>query len=327
MNRPFVLLLFLLISISCVFSQSNTDYNSRGEQALLRGDYNEARTWFSEGLPSCNLNSIGQLTRIWEEQENMRRSLAMTMRRCFDCIKPLAEQKNPDAMHLLSEYYKYGIGVETDSIQSEVWYKEYLASQSPQIETEDDSIQTPDSTTLFSPKIPKKSILSDKFYSFASYTYSPTMPFGITIGGFSKYGLYFSYKTSESRNYDFECNNMEVIHTDLITDVKPLYQFDREDWTAEMITGGILFPLQKEKFYLSLGGGYAKRNYFRSIVSEDIIIEGRNSAWCYNTEASYQSAVVEVGGLFKWKKLILTGGVNSTGFKDLDGYIGLGISF
>ena len=326
MSRLFIFLFFLLTSSVCVYSQVNTDYNIRGDQALEKEDYQGARTWFSEGLPDCNLYSIQKLTRIWGEQPSMQQSLYRTMRRCFNCIKSLAEGGNQEAMRMLSEYYREGVGIEENIELANYWHAEFGASYGfTSVENDVQDLET-EKTVLISKK-KKKSILSDKFYSFVAYTHSPTMPFSATIGGFSKFGFYVSYKTSEPRNHDFECNNTEVINTDLITDLRPLYRFEQEKWTGKMITGGILLPLKREKFYFSLGGGYAERNYFRQIVSDETIIDSRNSAWCHNTEASYQSIVIEAGGLFKWRKLILTGGVNSTGFKDLDVYIGLGITF
>jgi hypothetical protein len=317
------------MSVPCILAQSHTEYNVLGDQALAAKDYYGARTRYSEGLESCDLYSINQLTVIWKEREDMQKSMNIrTMSLCYRCIKSLVEEeRRPAAMLLLSEYYKLGIGVKVNQDTADYWLSEYVASLGlPSIENKTDSLDlTPESKVIEEKK--KKNLFSDKFYSFFTYTYSPTMPFGVSIGGFYKYGLYVSYRMSEKRNYDFECNNNQVINTNLITDIKPLYRFDQEDWTAKMITGGILLPVKKEKIYLSVGGGYAERNYFRSIISEEIIINNSNSAWCHNTEVSYKSFVTEIGGLWKWRRLVVAGGVNSTGFKDLDIYFSLGISF
>jgi hypothetical protein len=94
-----------------------------------------------------------------------------------------------------------------------------------------------------------------------------------------------------------------------------------------MLTGGLYYPLINKKLYLSLGGGYGKRNYYREMITDQSFPSGSQSEWCHNTEASYKGVVVEVGGLYKWNRLILTGGVNSTAFKDLDMYLSVGISF
>ena len=328
MKRSIVLLSFLILVISYGFSQSHMEYNVRGDQALQKKDYNGARTWYSAGLQNCDIYSIEKLSNIWVQQESLRRSLNRTMRLCFDCLKSNAEEEDPKAMHMLSDYYKMGIGTEINTEQSDFWLNEYVATLGI-ISTEgvDTTLHTKTEPIVDYPQKSKKSFLSNRFYAFTAYTYSPTMPYGVTVGGFSNYGFYLSYKTNGSANYDFECNNKEVINTNLITEITPLYRFEEEKWQGKMITGGLLFPLIREKLLLSIGSGYAERDYFRRIVSDQTIINDRKSAWCLNTEASYQSVVFEVGGLYKWKRLILSGGINSTGFKDLDAFVGLGVCF
>jgi hypothetical protein len=154
------------------------------------------------------------------------------------------------------------------------------------------------------------------------------MPFGFTAGiYFDKIGGYVSGRTNfQSVNATYECNNTKVPVIDI---ENPLYEFNREKWCSQMITGGLLFPVMKNRLLFSIGGGYGKRDYYREIISatSQNFSTGNNSEWCYNTEASYKGLTLEAGGMFVWKKLTALGGVNSTRFKDLDVYIGLGLSF
>ncbi|GHV71636.1 hypothetical protein FACS189420_7400 [Bacteroidia bacterium] len=318
MKRIFFFLSFIF-SVLCISAQ---EYNIQGENALQRKDYQDARMWFSQGLDSCNLYSIRKLTDIWNGQPGMQASMRYpTMQKCFNCLKIKANSGETEAMYLLSDYYKQGIGVEKDSVNSEYWSREYGISIG--LVTRSDTVVNIISENTN--KIPKKSILSNRFYTFLAYTYSPTMPTGLTIGVFDKWGAYLSYRTSyETVNNQYTGNNSEVFGIGI---ENPPYQFNREKWTGQMITGGIFLPLINQKLYLSLGGGYGKRNYYREIITGQSFPSGSQSEWCHNTEASYKGAVVEAGGMYKWKRLIFTGGVNSTAFKDLDMYLGVGISF
>lgn len=310
--KQLIIFFLLLIGFQSLYAQ---EYNIKGDQAFQENNFEDARIWFSEGLPGCDQYSIKRLTDIWKEKAEMRRRMRLTMQKCFKCLEPLAQQKEQDAMFLISDYYKHGIGTEKDSVKADFWLKEYgLSLGFSPIEN--------DSTLIPKIKRPKKGLLSSRFYSFITYAYSPTMPVGFTIGGFSKWGIYAGYKTSlSSVNYDYECNNTKVYQPEI--NEEDMYSFGSEKWKSWMVNAGILGPIIKEKLYFSVGGGYAKRHYYRQITFS----KNNNTAWCYNTQASYEDFVVEVGGMLNLKKWIITGGVNSTGFRDLDMYIGFGHTF
>jgi hypothetical protein len=230
-------------------------------------------------------------------------------------------------MLLFSEFYKNGIGTPVDSTSANFWNEEWKKSLRISIGDSPDNINFPIDPIVN--KMPRKSLLSNRFHSFLTYTYSPTMPFGFTAGIYlDKIGGYVSGRTSSKSLYAvYECNNEKV---PAIGIEDPRYEFARERWYSRMITGGVMYPIVKNKFFLSVGGGYGERDYYREIVTESVRLlfsTGNRREWCYNTEASYKGPALEVGGMFIWKKMIVSGGFNSTKFKDFDIYLGLGLTF
>ena len=306
-------------------------YNYQGDQAYQEKDYQRARSFYTEGLDSCDQYSIRKLTDMWVEQPSMRRSMQLPILKSFNCLKTLAEAGNPDAMFLLIDFYTDGIGIEKDSVSALYWHLEYGKTKGFPVNTASDMTDNPSKT-----KTPRKSLLSNRFCSFLTYTYSPTMPFGFTTGiYFDKIGGYVSLRTDSKPPYAaYECENKRVPAIEV---ENPSYKFNRERWHSRMITGGLLYPVIKNRLFVSAGGGYGKRDYYREIIADKpdkpfpTLPTGNKSEWCYNTEASYEGLTLEAGGMFIWKKLTVVGGVNSTisstKFKDLDIYFGLGLTF
>ncbi|MDR1357644.1 MAG: hypothetical protein LBJ58_08250 [Tannerellaceae bacterium] len=50
---------------------------------MKRLDYSDARLFYSEGMPYCDVYSISQLTTIWTKNERMRTSMYNLMNRCL----------------------------------------------------------------------------------------------------------------------------------------------------------------------------------------------------------------------------------------------------
>ena len=322
-------ILFSVIFINSflgVFAQSSTYYNYQGDQALSIKDYQTARSWYSEGLDSCDRYSIQKLVGIWIDQPAMRGSMQLPMRKCFECMKTIVKTQNPDMMRLYSEFYKYGIGTQQDSTLYYYWYNEWWNTYRTTLDIAPEKLNPPDDSSVI--KIPRKSLFSNSFYSFLTYTYSPTMPLGLTAGiYFDKIGGYVSGRTDyQSVHAAYKCDNIKVSGIDI---ENPPYEFNREKWYSQMLTGGIMYPVIKNRLFVFAGGGFGKRDYYREIVSKSnkTFSTGNKSEWCYNTDASYKGLMLEAGGMFFWKKLAVVGGVNSTRFKDLDIYLGLGLTF
>jgi len=324
-------ILFAVIFISIlanVYAQSSTYYNYQGDQALQRKDYQMARSLYSEGLDSCDRYSIEKLVEIWVSQPEMRESMQLPMRKSFNCMQALAETRDPDMMRLFSNFYKYGIGTPKDSTLYNYWYNEWWNLYKTTLDIAPEKLNPSEDSSAIAVKTHRKSLLSNRFYSFLAYTYLPTMPFGLTAGiYFDKLGGYVSYRSDfKSVNAAYDCNNTNV---PAIGIENPLYEFTRKKWHSQLIMAGLLFPVIKNRLLVSLGGGYGERDYYREIESttDQPFSTGNKSEWCYNTEASYKGLSLEAGGMFVWKKTVLLCGVNSTQLKDVDIYVGLGIAF
>ncbi|MCL1933875.1 MAG: hypothetical protein FWF53_08730 [Candidatus Azobacteroides sp.] len=320
---------FLVFFMGVIFNigaQSSTYYNYQGDQAFQKRDYQAARSWYSEGLDSCDRYSIQKLVEIWVSRPAMRESMRLPMQKCYNCMKTIVEAKEPEMMRLYSDFYKFGIGTSKDSVLYNYWYMEWWNSFKTTLDITPGDLNLPvDSSAI---KTPRKSLLSNRFCSFLTYTYSTTMPFGLTAGiYFDRIGGYVSLRTDfKSMNAAYECDNTKVPAIDI---ENPPYEFNRERWCSQMITGGLLYPVIRNRLFASVGGGYGKRDYYREIRSttNQNFSTGNRSEWCFNTEASYKGLALEAGGMFVWKKLTVTAGVNSIKFKDLDVYIGLGVTF
>ena len=297
-------------------AQSYANYNRDGDEALSKDDYRLARMHYNTGIEQCDLYSIQKIVEIWRKEPSMQAMMLRNMLNCFNCLKTHAEAGTPEAIFLLRDFYNEGIGIEKDSVLAIFWHIEYGKTQGYVVDPPD----------IIKTKVPRKSLLSNKFCSFLAYTYSPTMPLGFTAGVyFDNIGSYVSFrKNFKSFSAPYECNNEKV---PVIEIESPLYKFNGEHWHSRMITGGLLFPVVKNQFFISTGGGYGKRNYYREIISDNPFPTGNKSEWCINTEASYEGLTLETGGMFIWKKLTMVGGFNSTKFKDFDVYFGLGLTF
>lgn len=328
--KQFCFLLFIMcLSLSNIYAQSYSDYNRRGDQAMEEKDYRIARTYYSQGLSNCDYYSIKKLTEIWETQPEQQRGMRNTIVRCRECLIKLSkEDKDANAMSLLIDYFNKGIGIEKDSIKAEQWRKEAASIIAPLVtenENSDDTLKLISVTNTN--RIPKLSFF-DKYNLFLAYTFSPTMPVGVTAGCFGKFGIMFSFKSSYEKRFksQYDCNNEVILN---INTNDYAYSFTQEEkWHSTMFTAQVLFPVITKKLYISAGGGYGKRdlynkaNLFTLQTGED-----SGNTWCYNTQKSYKGMAPEAGILYKYKHLIIMGGVNSVSFKDLDGYIGVGYSF
>lgn len=66
MKRLWILILLVIVLPECLLAQQRTEYNRKGDEAMKRQDYSDARMWYEEGISNCDSYSIDQLTAIWK---------------------------------------------------------------------------------------------------------------------------------------------------------------------------------------------------------------------------------------------------------------------
>ena len=54
MKRLWILTLFVALPM-CLLAQQKTEYNRKGDEAMKRLDYSDARMWYEEGVVQCDL--------------------------------------------------------------------------------------------------------------------------------------------------------------------------------------------------------------------------------------------------------------------------------
>ena len=53
MKRLWILTLFVALPM-CLLAQQKTEYNRKGDEAMKRLDYSDARMWYEEGVVQCD---------------------------------------------------------------------------------------------------------------------------------------------------------------------------------------------------------------------------------------------------------------------------------
>lgn len=84
-----------------LLAQQRTEYNRKGDEAMKRLDYSDAKMWYEEGVSQCDAYSIDQLTTIWLSNERMRPSMRSLMNKCLNCLTVKATEDDPDAISKL----------------------------------------------------------------------------------------------------------------------------------------------------------------------------------------------------------------------------------
>ena len=109
MKRLWILTLFVALPM-CLLAQQKTEYNRKGDEAMKRLDYSDARMWYEEGVVQCDPYSIEQLTSIWLANQRMRPSMHSLMNKCRACLELMANNEDTTAISQLIIYYTEGIG-------------------------------------------------------------------------------------------------------------------------------------------------------------------------------------------------------------------------
>ena len=302
-----------------LLAQQRTEYNRKGDEAMKRLDYSDAKMWYEEGVSQCDAYSIDQLTTIWLSNERMRPSMRSLMNKCLNCLTVKATEDDPDAISKLIIYYSEGIGTPKSEELATYWkeYKEIL------LKPAEPEAQPIDSAAVS----PKK-----RMEFFAGYSYSIESPYGITVGGMGqRFGWYVRFKTNMSfMNYTDECNNQGQIIKFSNSEGESYELNTGKSSKTNSIAGtaGLIvkcFPW----LYASVGLGYGERALLHSFTTHSYEnYDSTREVWCRNIDSSYKGVAAEVDLMMKiTNSVFISVGCNTVNFKYLDLNAGLGVFF
>lgn len=199
MKRLWILTLFVALPM-CLLAQQKTEYNRKGDEAMKRLDYSDARMWYEEGVVQCDPYSIEQLTSIWLANQRMRPSMHSLMNKCRACLELMANNEDTTAISQLIIYYTEGIGTSKNETLAQSWQDRLETLRKPV-----EPVFYPSANPI-KPDTPKEPM---KF--FIGYAYSIEAPYGLTVGGVkSRLGWFLRFKTNLGfKEYDGECRGTD----------------------------------------------------------------------------------------------------------------------
>ncbi|MBQ4162063.1 MAG: hypothetical protein IJD84_04110 [Parabacteroides sp.] len=156
------------------------------------------------------------------------------------------------------------------------------------------------------------------------YNVSGSSYFGLMYGRVARWGYYVRGKTNFSfENAPYTCDNSGVFSYEGEND---FYVVDKASKRSRFgITGGALFrPISC--LYLYAGAGYGYRRLLWHAETFDFQSEQKiGDIWAVNADNSAEGVEAELGGIFRYKKLAFSLGVNTVAFSffEVNGAIGL----
>ena len=328
MKKLIMMLSMSLISFILAAQGQNADYNVKGDDAMDILDLSEAKVWYQLGVEDqrCDKYSISKLTHIWKIDKSMRASMHSVMERCLKCLTDFSIQnKDSASIELLVDYYSEGIGTNINETRAEVW-------KSRLEEIRNKSLITNGQTEV---KAKREKV---KMEFFAGYAATLEAPFGLTFGGVGRVvGWYLRFRTNMSfQEYD---EPRFALNADGVPSIIGGLNNEITDFTGEKIyntyagTGGLVFKVAPS-FYISVGGGYGKREFlakYNKINIVDANYDPSGPFWAksgYSNKASFDGAVVDLDGTFKIGKTFYGSlGCTMFDFKYLSANAGIGVFF
>jgi hypothetical protein len=316
-------------------AQRQTEYNRKGDEAMKRLDYQDAKLWYEEGVSYCDQYSINQLTSIWMADDSMRMSMRTVMNKCFDCLNESATAKDTLAIKKLIVYYTEGIGTVKKEASANFW-----------------KVQLEQIRNQYTTGIrPAKKTKNPMTFFIGYHSLLPIAPFGIQAGGTGKTaGWYVRFRSNLSfEPFSAECRNGNPISEGLddkkfegeipvFNDEYKKYKFlpGKNKETAEskvntfMASAGMLIKTFRN-VYISAGVGYV--NYevlykYGEIDSNTFTVIPGTEKWAKNKDVSFQDVVVDLDVTFVIaKRLYGTVGGSALQFKYVYPSMGIGILF
>jgi hypothetical protein len=259
---------------------------------MKRLDYSDARLFYGEGMPGCDMYSIRQLTTIWVANEPMRSSMYNLMNQCMSCLRVKATENDTTAIAQLIFYYSEGIGTPKSEELATYWVERL---------NEINTVPPEAPPVVVSPVKPP-------IKYFAGYTYSIHSPVGITFGGIgSRLGWYGRIKTNLSfqsyGNNEFTGKAPSNIPKEILLKEVEI------KFNSFALTGGLIVPYKP--FYVSLGVGYGQRDQIRKFAEiDDLGVEKGAYSWYKKNDASSKGVVVDVDCMVEIGRLYVSAGCN-----------------
>ncbi|RHJ87839.1 hypothetical protein [Parabacteroides sp. AM08-6] len=315
MKRHWILILLVVLPF-CLTAQQKTEYNRKGDEAMKRLDYSDARMWYEEGVVNCDFYSINQLTTIWLANQRMRPSMRSLMNKCLNCLNVMANENDTIAINRLVVYYTEGIGVPKSEELASYWQERLDVLRKPVEYTKPSDMEKQNK-----PKVPMK--------FFIGYAYSIEAPYGITIGGVkNNLGWFARFRTNMSFSDDYvgECRGEgEVVGT---LPGEPIFNFTNKKKTNSYAATAGLVVKCAPWLYTSIGLGYGNRELlceYETIDASDY--RKHASYWCKNIDYSYKGVAADLDVMIKMGPVFVSAGCNTINFKYVDLNAGLGVFF
>lgn len=321
MKKLWILILFVVFPLSLV-AQQQVEYNKKGDDAMKRLDYSDAKMWYEEGVSSCDPYSIKQLTTIWLNKERMRPSMRSLMNKCLNCLNVMATESDTTAIDQLISYYTEGIGTPKSEELATYWAERLTVLRKPIEPIHREPIE------------PSHKSSHKRMEFFAGYSYSIESPYGITLGGVAqKFGWYARFKTNMAfTDFSYECNKgSEIINfPNAKTESYRLNKEKSRKKNSFVGTAGLVVKCTPW-LYTSVGLGYGERTLLYPFTVYDLVEtsnpDKQREVWCKNIDASYKGVAADLDVMVKVGSFFVSAGCNTINFKYIDLNAGLGVFF
>jgi hypothetical protein len=313
--RKKMMLCLLLLPLS-MYAQRQTEYNRRGDEAMEKKDYRDARMWYEEGVAYCDIYSIDQLTRIWQADETMHLSMRTAMANCLNCLNKLALENDTVAMNKLIVFYTEGIGTVRSESSANYWKN--------QLET-----IRPSYTTAI---IPYVRAPRERMHFFVGYHASPIAPYGIQIGGFnSRLGWYlrlhsdFSFRSPDG-TLRMESGN--AIFEGIDTDIRHLKETGKDKPGGTLMGSAGIMMKTVSDLYLSVGVGYWMRDMLPEYQAVDDDGKELSATFLMNPKHSHSGVKIDLDAVYLFgKRFYGTAGCSVLSFRYVYPNVGVGVYF
>ncbi len=311
----------LRILIVCILfpwvalAQQQTEYNRKGDEALKRKDYRDAKMWFEEGVSYCDAYSIDKLTEIWLTNERMRPSMRSLMNKCLNCLNVRGTEQDTTAMHQLVLYYEKGIGASANEELAHYWAHKLVEARKP--------VELSYTTGQLKKERQQMAL-------FVGYHYSIEAPYGLTIGGIKKYvGWYVRFKTNMGFDkYTTKCSDRNEGEIIGLSSNQSYYFTGNKKKNSYAVTAGMVIKCTNW-LYTSVGFGYGSRTllYEYRVVDYQTAEEEKDAAWAKHLDASKTGVAADWDMMLKFGKFFISAGCSTINFKYADLNAGAGVFF